>query len=235
MDAVKYASRALSSSVASRRLLWLHHWQAESRTKWHLAGADYAGDKLFVASLDPILVEDKNKRKVFPATTRRSDHRHALYPRRTSYCPPESDVQNQRDRALGSPTRQGASVVPASIPESRDERHQLQNLSVTSGAAFAPLVAAQALDKGTSEEGTHNGHEPVWLGSTPGDPDSPGTLDSNRPAQQHKLVGAQGYPSGPSSLQDHRDRSPCPGLDGQRGSQGPREQARGHTFQGPSR
>ncbi|XP_013911788.1 PREDICTED: uncharacterized protein LOC106540994 [Thamnophis sirtalis] len=86
------------ATAASRRLLWLRHWQAESRAKWHLAGADYAGDKRFGALLDPILVEDKNKWKVFPATTRRSNYQHASYPRRTSYRPPESDAQNHRPK-----------------------------------------------------------------------------------------------------------------------------------------
>ncbi|XP_013928450.1 PREDICTED: uncharacterized protein LOC106554326 [Thamnophis sirtalis] len=96
LDAVKYVSWTMSSSMASRRLLWLHHWQAESRMKWHLTGADYTGDKLFGTALDPILVEDKNKRKVFPATTRRSDFQHAPYPRRSSYRSSDVETQNQR-------------------------------------------------------------------------------------------------------------------------------------------
>ncbi|XP_013920127.1 PREDICTED: uncharacterized protein LOC106547463 [Thamnophis sirtalis] len=73
----------------------LRHWQAESRAKWHLTGADYTGDKLFGTALDPILVVDKNKWKVFPATTRRSDIRYAPYPRRTSYHLPKSEARNQ--------------------------------------------------------------------------------------------------------------------------------------------
>ncbi|XP_032092319.1 LOW QUALITY PROTEIN: extracellular calcium-sensing receptor-like [Thamnophis elegans] len=97
LDAVKYASRSMSSSVASRRLLWLRHWQAESQMKWYLMGADYTREKLFGTALDPLLVEDKNKRKVLPTTAKRLDFRHVPYPRRTPYRPPDGDNQSQRE------------------------------------------------------------------------------------------------------------------------------------------
>lgn len=59
LNAVKYASRVLSSSITSRHLLCLRGWQADARSKWQLASS-FSGGSLFGPSLDPILVEDKN-------------------------------------------------------------------------------------------------------------------------------------------------------------------------------
>lgn len=32
-----FAAKAIGSSVAARCLLWLHQWQADAKSKWHLA------------------------------------------------------------------------------------------------------------------------------------------------------------------------------------------------------
>lgn len=65
LNAARFAAKSIGSSVTSRRLLWLRHWQADARNKWRLAASPYARDKLFGSSLDPILVETRNHRKVF--------------------------------------------------------------------------------------------------------------------------------------------------------------------------
>lgn len=73
LNAAKFASRALASAVTSRRMFWLRNWRADARTKWKLASAPYKATKLFGAALDPILVEDKDKRKVLPSSYRRQE------------------------------------------------------------------------------------------------------------------------------------------------------------------
>lgn len=74
LNSVKFASRALASSVTSRRLFWLWNWRADTKAKWRLAAAPYEAPNLFGSALGPVLIEDKDKRKVMPAS---------------SYCRPE--------------------------------------------------------------------------------------------------------------------------------------------------
>lgn len=62
---VTFAFRALSSSVATRRLVWLHNWQADTKSKWRLTAAPYSGGSLFGESLEPILIENKDKKNTF--------------------------------------------------------------------------------------------------------------------------------------------------------------------------
>lgn len=67
LNSVKFTSRALASSVTSRREFWLRHWKANQKVKWHLMAAPYKEPHLFGAALDPVLVKDKDKRKVLPS------------------------------------------------------------------------------------------------------------------------------------------------------------------------
>lgn len=64
LNAARFASRAMASSVTSRRLLWLKPWQADIRTKWRLVTSPYRGGQLFGTPLDPYMTESKDKRKV---------------------------------------------------------------------------------------------------------------------------------------------------------------------------
>lgn len=66
LNTVKFLSRALASTVTLCHLLWLCHWQADMRSKWRLALAPYKGANLFGKALDPILIENKDKRKSCP-------------------------------------------------------------------------------------------------------------------------------------------------------------------------
>lgn len=87
LNAAKFASRALSSTVTSRRLFWLRNWRADAKTKWKLASAPYASSQLFGAALEPLLIEDKNKRKILPSSYRRHERRFSPYSQRQSFRP----------------------------------------------------------------------------------------------------------------------------------------------------
>lgn len=76
LNAAKFASRALASSVTSQRLFWLHNWKADVKAKWNLAAALYKAPNLFGAALDPVLVEDKDKQKVLSSSYRRPERRY---------------------------------------------------------------------------------------------------------------------------------------------------------------
>lgn len=79
LNAAKFASRALSSAVTSRRLFWLRNWRADAKTKWKLASAPYKTPNLFGAALEPLLIEDKDKRKILPSSYRRPERRYTPY------------------------------------------------------------------------------------------------------------------------------------------------------------
>lgn len=85
LNATKFASRALASNISSHCLLWLRHWQADMCSKWRLASAPFKERKLFGETLDPILVENKDKRKVLPSSHCRADRRSQPYFRRQSF------------------------------------------------------------------------------------------------------------------------------------------------------
>ncbi|XP_013915501.1 PREDICTED: uncharacterized protein LOC106543922 [Thamnophis sirtalis] len=73
LNAARFATRAMASNVTSSHLLWLHHWQADMRSTWRLASAPFKGGNLFGESLDPILVETRDKKKVLPYIHRQAD------------------------------------------------------------------------------------------------------------------------------------------------------------------
>ncbi|XP_034296175.1 lamina-associated polypeptide 2, isoforms alpha/zeta-like [Pantherophis guttatus] len=86
LNSVKFASRALASSVTSRRLFWLRNWRADAKAKWKLAAAPFKAPHLFGPALDPVLVEDKDKRKVMPTSSyRRPERRYAPYSQRQPF------------------------------------------------------------------------------------------------------------------------------------------------------
>lgn len=63
LNSAHFASKSLASSIAARRLVWLHHWQADARHKWRLASVPFTGNKLFGDPLQPFLVETKLKER----------------------------------------------------------------------------------------------------------------------------------------------------------------------------
>uniref|UniRef100_A0A8C6XA67 C2H2-type domain-containing protein n=1 Tax=Naja naja TaxID=35670 RepID=A0A8C6XA67_NAJNA len=90
LSAARFASRAIGGTVTSRRLLWLKQWQADMRHKWRLATAPFKGDKLFGEALDKVLVDSKDKGKVLPSRSRKSEFRSTPYVRRSYYRTPEA-------------------------------------------------------------------------------------------------------------------------------------------------
>lgn len=85
LNAVRFVSRALSSAVTSLRLFWLRNWRADARTKWKLASAPYKAPSLFGAALEPLLIEDKDKRKVPLSSYHRPERHYTPYSQRHSF------------------------------------------------------------------------------------------------------------------------------------------------------
>ncbi|XP_034296649.1 uncharacterized protein LOC117679126 [Pantherophis guttatus] len=75
LNSSRFAAKAIGSSIAARRLLWLRQWQADAKSKWRLASSPFEGPKLFGAPLEPLLIESKDKRRILPSLSRRSDFR----------------------------------------------------------------------------------------------------------------------------------------------------------------
>lgn len=73
LNTAKYASGALISTLTSRRLLWLCQWQADLRAKWRLAATPFMGGMLFGESLDPLLIDNREKRKILLSSARWTD------------------------------------------------------------------------------------------------------------------------------------------------------------------
>lgn len=73
LDCSRFAAKAIGSSISTRRMLWLHHWNFDAHNKWRLASAPYTGGNLFGQSLDPLLVETKDIRKILPSLSHRSE------------------------------------------------------------------------------------------------------------------------------------------------------------------
>ncbi|XP_070587196.1 lamina-associated polypeptide 2, isoforms alpha/zeta-like [Erythrolamprus reginae] len=85
LHAAKFSARGMASTISSRRLLWLRHWQADAKSKWRLSSAPFQGTKLFGEVLESVLVEDKDKRKILTRSSRRQDRNNTLYRRRQSF------------------------------------------------------------------------------------------------------------------------------------------------------
>ncbi|XP_032069896.1 uncharacterized protein LOC116506324 [Thamnophis elegans] len=86
LNSVKFSSKAMASSISTRCLLWLKQWQADGRAKWKLASAPFGGEKLFEASLEPLLVESCDKRKILPSLFKKPENKFAPF-----YC--KSSIQ----------------------------------------------------------------------------------------------------------------------------------------------
>lgn len=116
LNATRFAAKALGSSVASRRLLWLRGWQADIRSKWQLASAPYSTSSLFGPPLEPFLIETRDKCKILPSQHRRSDSRFTPYPRIQSFWASDSNQFQSRyqrpvpsrSQPMDSQVRQGA-------------------------------------------------------------------------------------------------------------------------------
>lgn len=103
LTAAKYASRALASCVTNRRLFWLRNWKADSKAKWKLASSAFKAPALFGSSLEPLLVEDKEKQKILPSSYRRLEHRFVPYNQRQPFraAPGSSGSYAQRQFGQG--------------------------------------------------------------------------------------------------------------------------------------
>lgn len=73
LNSARFASKSMASTVAVCQLVWLRHWQADTRHKWHLAFSSFTGGKLFGSPLEPFLVESKDKRKILPSSQCKTD------------------------------------------------------------------------------------------------------------------------------------------------------------------
>lgn len=85
LTAAKFASWAMAAAVTNRRLFWLRTWRADNKAKWKLASAPFAAPSLFGACLEPILIEDKDKRKVLPSSYRWPEKRYMPYAQRQPF------------------------------------------------------------------------------------------------------------------------------------------------------
>lgn len=95
LNSSRFAAKSIGSSVTARRLLWLRNWQADAKSKWRLATSAFEGPSLFGAPLEPLLIETKDKRRILPSVSRRSEHRSSNAPFRSfrtfnSYSGPRS-------------------------------------------------------------------------------------------------------------------------------------------------
>ncbi|XP_013918631.1 PREDICTED: putative uncharacterized protein MYH16, partial [Thamnophis sirtalis] len=81
--------------TTSRHLLWLKNWQVDNKLKFHLTSTPYTRGNLFGEALEPILVENKEKKKVLPLTTKCQENRPAPY-RKGSFCTSESEFQQNK-------------------------------------------------------------------------------------------------------------------------------------------
>ncbi|XP_032089936.1 uncharacterized protein LOC116519935 isoform X3 [Thamnophis elegans] len=109
LNTAKFASRAIGSSVTTRRLLWLRYWQSDMRLKWKLACSPFKGDKLFGEVLEPLLIETKDKKKVLPSISKRAGQRSLPYFRKASFRAADTAGDNsQLQRAFSQrPDRSG--------------------------------------------------------------------------------------------------------------------------------
>lgn len=130
LSSLKFASRGLASSVSARRLFWLRGWRADAKAKWKLAAAPYKAPRLFGAALDPLLVEDKDKRKVMPTAYRRPERRYAPYGHRQPFRPSSGPGGSYSQR----PFFQG--------PDRSADRNRFRDRGRTSSSSKRPFRGA---------------------------------------------------------------------------------------------
>lgn len=102
LNSAKFGARAIASSVTARCLLWLKHQQADTRRKWRLASTPCKGAKLFGESLEPVLVESRDKRRVLSHLFRRFD-RHPFPPFCRPYFRPYAGLGFQWQQRIFAP------------------------------------------------------------------------------------------------------------------------------------
>lgn len=79
-DATLNAARFVSKGHRFKcEFLWLRQWQADAKHKWRLASAPFSGEQLFGASLEPLLVESRDKYKILPSLSRRAEAQPSTY------------------------------------------------------------------------------------------------------------------------------------------------------------
>ncbi|XP_039189177.1 uncharacterized protein LOC120303551 [Crotalus tigris] len=152
-------------------------------------------------------------------------------------APGQTDLMYS-NRAVGSATYPGASVVSSPIPKTAYQYVQQTGSGSPSSMVFPWLVdfiSRQQRDpvQRTQPPSGDHGHQSLRLGGSPPIPDSSGSVVASRSQTQHKLVGAQSDLSSSSKI-PHRSQGPaCTDSNRQRGCKGPREPAGGHTVEIP--
>lgn len=79
LNSAQFAAKAMASSITARQLLLLRQWQADACHKWHLASAPFTEDKLFGETLEFILIETRDKRKVLSSSQLRDNYRFSSF------------------------------------------------------------------------------------------------------------------------------------------------------------
>lgn len=111
LNSARFAAKSIGATISSRRLLWLRQWQADMRSKWQLAASPYSADSLFGSPLDPWLIETRDRRKILPSVSRRSDSRFFPYSRPQSFRPSDPSSYSSRfQRPFPSRTQQDSQV-----------------------------------------------------------------------------------------------------------------------------
>ncbi|XP_058015779.1 uncharacterized protein LOC131186316 [Ahaetulla prasina] len=245
LNAARFSAKAIGSTVTSRRLLWLRHWKADTRNKWRLASSAYAGSKLFGASLDPILVETKDKKKVLPSLSRRGELRQQPYFRPSTAS--SSSFRNQEfggsRRRRYSPFRgnsqradQSASaVVPPATSKESAQFIKASGDSSKGGTRFSGLVestdGSQRLwIQGASEGHHHHRRQSFGMGSPSRSTSSTGQVVSPGNPQWYQLSGAARHPPGSSSFRGSHQGQTCTCPHGQRDGEGAYKQVGWHSF-----
>lgn len=80
--------------------MWLCQWQADVKSKWRLASTPYTGGTLFGEFLDPILIENMDKRKVLPLAARKADHHSTPFYLRSSFWTIEQEGSSHPSRGI---------------------------------------------------------------------------------------------------------------------------------------
>lgn len=118
LNSSRFATKAVGSNITSCCLLWLRQWQADTKNKWRLASSPYSGELLFGPPLEPLLIKSKDKRKILPNLSRRTESR----PSSSSFCPfrgPSFSFASSRAQRFSSPRTNSRTDNPAPALEVR--------------------------------------------------------------------------------------------------------------------
>lgn len=66
-DVLQFNGRATAANIVARCKVCLWNWEVDEGCQIRLVGVPFHGSKLFGQALDPILIENKDKRKVLPS------------------------------------------------------------------------------------------------------------------------------------------------------------------------